>query len=176
MRNMTAATELGMSHRRLAWIHGLILTVLAGSLYCIAADAEYWPFSQYPMYSTIVRPGAYSDLTLVASTATEPAREFSLTAEKYLIPFDWVRLREALVRLEAQPDHRAKLSEALRGCWQRYDMLRRAGRHHGPPLAAVRLYRQTWEDVAPWMPPGEASAAKTVLVAEVVHMPDGEHR
>ena len=168
--------EVPISRQRKRAVNGLLFMVLGASLYCIAADTEYWPFSQYPMYSTIVHPGVYTDLTLVGVTATAPSRELSLTEDKYLIPFDWVRLREALTRLEAGPDHQARLAAALRGCWRRYGDLRRAGRHHGPPLAMVRLSRQTWEEVGPGAPSVETSTAHTALVAEVHDLGSAERQ
>jgi len=175
-REELIADATTLSRRRLVVIHVLIAAVLIGHAYCLATDTEYWPFSQYPMYSTLAKRGAYSDLMLVGVTATDPPRQISMTEDKYLLPFDWVRLREALLRLEAQPDHGTRLPEALRECWRRYDVLRRSGRHHSPPLAAVRLSRQTWEEVGPGAPSVDASTAHTALVAGVNDLDSAERR
>jgi hypothetical protein len=37
----------------------------------------------------------------------------------------------------------------LQDCLKRYEALRSAGRHHGPPLQGMRLYRVDWK-LDPW--------------------------
>ncbi len=78
--------------------------------------------------------------------------EFRLDAPAMIAPFDRLRLRTALKRLP--PDARpAALSAVL----TRYEQARQAGEHDGPPLSALRLYRDTWynfgTDFVPDTPP-----------------------
>ena len=78
--------------------------------------------------------------------------EFRLDAPAMIAPFDRLRLRTALKRLP--PDARpAALSDVL----TRYEQARQAGEHDGPPLSALRLYRDTWynfgTDFVPDTPP-----------------------
>ncbi len=142
-------TELGISRRRVALVHGLILAMVAGSAFCIVTDTEYWPFSQYPMYSNIERPGPFWFLTLWGVPADGGKPEISITDDEYIMPFDWVRLNRAFARLEEMPGHQEKMEAALRDCWARYDRLRASGRHHSPPLQGIRLYRYSWNNVDP---------------------------
>lgn len=156
-----------LSRRRLAVAHLLIIVMFAGYAYCLATDTEYWPFSQYPMYSTVVRPGPSQYLALVAVPAGGQKPEFSIPDDKYIIPFDWVRLARAFERLVEMPDHQRKLEAALRDCWARYDRLRLAGRHRGPPLQAVRLYRMSWDYVDPDTQRTDSEPDHRDLLAEV---------
>ena len=164
----TADAASGMSLRRLWLVHAAVLFIVAPSLACILLDSEYWPFSQYPMYSQMERPGPYATLELFGVDAADPSREVGLMASRYLEPFDWIRLRQALERLEWKPNRTEALSVALQDCLVRYDALRQARRHRGPALAGLRLYRFAWDELDPRRPETmDDRLAHRTLIAEV---------
>jgi hypothetical protein len=128
--------------RRCAVLNALFLALILGSAYDILQDEEHWPFSQYPMFSTVWRSPTFTWLRLVG--VTEDGREFPLASNRYIAPFDQSRLPKALRRIEERPDGPAGLRVAVSECLARYDALRVEGRHDGPPLAAMRLYELQW--------------------------------
>lgn len=135
--------------RRLRGVGMVIATMIGGSLLCITTDQEYWPFSQYEMFSYPVATQPYAETSLIAVSAPG-GQEFSLRPHKYLKPFDWPRQRRALERLLERPDHDQTLAQALADIARRYEQ--RRPRHRGPALQAVRLYRFEWDGVHPHDP------------------------
>lgn len=131
------------ARRRL--IHAGIFLLVGGTLTEILLDPpdrrEHWPFSQYQMYSERVTDPAISVIRLFGVPADPSAPELPLVERKYIEPFDHARLWFSLKRIDSETDRDAKLREALDDCLRRYDALRHAGRHDGPPLAGLRLYR-----------------------------------
>jgi hypothetical protein len=143
---MTVGAMTGtLSPRRLALAHAAIAIIIGGSGYCILADKEYWPFSHYPMYSTLTLPGPVSALQLAG--VTPDGREVPLRADWALTPFVWKRLKLALDRISQRPDARILLPQALHDLRMRYEDRRMAGQHIGEPLAGLRLYRLSWRHV-----------------------------
>jgi hypothetical protein len=143
---MTLMAERVEPPRRGIVAHGAIAAVIGLSLLCIVTDREYWPFSQYEMFSYLVATQPYAESALVG-VSQDDGREFSLRPHKYLRPFDWPRQRRALERLLDRPDHDARLSQALADVARRYEQ--RRSRHDGPALRAVRFYRYEWHRVDP---------------------------
>ncbi len=134
-----------MSRHRRWLVCGVIAAVIGGSLYDIMTDCEHWPFSPYPMYSDVRREYVLKRFWLFG-IEKETGREMSLLDAQYVQPFDRSRLTHALMRIyRGQVDRQPLLSRALQDCWVRYEALRRAGRHHGPPLSGVQLYLMTWQ-------------------------------
>jgi len=157
-----------MSARR-AWVaQTAILVVLGGSLYCIATDTEYWPFSQYEMYSQLERSGPMSDLQLVGVVDGEPPSEVPMKGPSTIRPFDWVRLRRAFQRILEQPDSATRLRVALQDCLVRYEARRVARHSRRQPMRAVRLYRLWWDGVSPRAPRSADRIMRRELLAEVV--------
>jgi hypothetical protein len=133
-----------VSKYRLWLAHSAIMMIIGGSLYCIATDREYWPFSQYPMFAGLREGGPKSILRLYAITEGEFITEIPLESNKYIQPFDRSRITAALRRICGREDHKRLLTAALSDCLQRYEALRRVGRHSGPPIQGIRLYRLEW--------------------------------
>jgi len=127
------------------WLaHTVIAVVAGGGLLAIAADAERWPFSPYPMYSWL-RPASYSTPVLFGVTAEAPEREVALFAKAYLHPFNAAGLRDSFsIQLRRNAARPEAARQALLDCLRRYERRRRAGLHDGPPLRGMRLYRLTW--------------------------------
>ena len=121
--------------------------ITAGSVAEIARDPpyarEYWPFSQYQMYSERSKE-TLTMRRLFGVTAGTPSREIPLVEKRYIFPFDHSRLWTSLDRLDKSTDRERLLSIALADCLRRYEVRRLEGRHDGPPLSALRLYRLHW--------------------------------
>lgn len=132
--------QLAMSKARLLVVYGLGAMILGGSLPDIVRDTEHWPFSQYQMFSQMEVSKTYSTLRLYGVVERSPLVEVQLDSNLYLQPFDNSRLLAGLQNALGKN----RLDEAVTDCLTRYEALRRAGRHDGPPLLAMRLYMVTW--------------------------------
>jgi len=133
---------------RVRLVYGLVTVFLLFSMWDLITDREHWPFSQYAMYSYVQRDRSLTMLQLFGITAGEPKR-IPLFEFQYIQPFDQSRLRGALAGMNAQPNRVQLLTDALRDCWARYEKLRLAGRHDGPPLQGMELDRLFWQ-LDPW--------------------------
>jgi hypothetical protein len=123
-------------------INFVLAVLIAGSVYDIAADDEHWPFSPYPMFSGVWRSPTFTWLRLIG--VTSDGREFVLDTNDYIEPFDQSRLAKGLKRMLEGDANPARIQMALGDCLKRYEDLRRAARHSGPPLIAMRLYELEW--------------------------------
>lgn len=138
-----------MSKRRVLTAYAVIALVSVGSLFCIAAPAERWPFSAYRMYADVKREPRLELLRLFGVTGGDNPVEIPLLAFQYIQPFDQSRQRLVFTKISKDPQRQDLLPEALLDCLLRYESLRQDGRHSGPPLQGVRLYRLSWE-LDPW--------------------------
>lgn len=133
---------------RIGVVHLIIGLIMAGSLFDIVSDSEHWPFSQYPMYASISQGDRDHTLTLLRLFGVlkgDVSLEVPLLKYEYIYPFDQNRLQGALGTRGSPEDHDQLLMAALRDCLMRYETLRQAGRHDGPALQGVRLYRLVWQ-------------------------------
>lgn len=138
-----------MSRQRVWLLQAVIALLVGGSLYHIVADKEHWPFSNYPMYLTVEQWDSSEQLQLFGVVREEPHQEIPLRDIRYLHPFHRSRIHAAftwiLIKTEGNPEKRQQmLSEGLRDRLRRYEELRMAGRHDGPPLRGIRLYQSRW--------------------------------
>lgn len=144
-----------MSARRRQVVNGVIAIVVLPSLFCIATDREYWPYSPYPMYSGL--PGNTRDEVAVFAVPARPGGdEFELREEEQILPFDRQRLWQAsrrILRFAEREGDTERLDAALTDLHTRYERRRRAGEHDGPPIRSVRIYRQFWDDIDPRVNP-----------------------
>jgi hypothetical protein len=131
-----------MSTRRLLVAHCIILFVIAGSLYDIGTRQEHWPFSNYPMFSSVHRQPTLTWLRLFG--VTDDNREVPLLKYNELWPLDQSRLPLGLRRVADQPDSGRRLQGALSDVLNRYNARREKGEIKGPELRAVRLYKLAW--------------------------------
>jgi len=138
---MAAEPDKTISRGRLAVIYGLILFIVGGSFLDLVRDTEHWPWSCYPMYSEPERGTKFDDVRLYGVLASDRTTEISLfTDERYLQPFDQSRIAEILRVVWDKPG----FDKALWNCLNRYDALRKAGKHDGPELAGLRVYHVFW--------------------------------
>jgi hypothetical protein len=131
-----------MSVARRAIVNGFLAFLVCGSLYDIALDSEHWPFSQYPMFSSIWRATTFRWYRLVG--VRDDGTEVVFDRARFIQPFDESRLHLAFVRLATQPDADRAIQTAVANCLQRYDRQRVNGDHDGPRLRAMRLYLLEW--------------------------------
>jgi len=131
-----------MSYARLAFVHLLIAGVAAGSVYDIATRQEHWPFSDYPMFSTVHRERTLTWPRLYG--VEHNGEETPLLDSAYLAPLDQSRLPLGLRRIAQAPGSGDRLRRAIADCLHRYDQRLSRGDHHGPALVGIRLYLVTW--------------------------------
>ncbi len=116
----------------------LVLGIVAGSAAAIATGRELWPFSPYPMFSgvhretTVARHWIYGVLP--------DGREVPLSDRRFFHPLRPAQLEAAFARLGP-----AERREGLDDILSRYEARRAAGRHGGPRVTGLRLYRMTFE-------------------------------
>ena len=138
-----------MTKTRVFLLSAVSFLLIIGPLFSIIFDEEFWPFSPYPMYAKVQQEPSVSEMQLYGVTQEAPHREVpmrnsSIRESAYIEPFDTGRLRAALSRIESTPDPEKRsrlLNEALLDSLKRYEKLRLAGLHDGPPLQGMRLYR-----------------------------------
>ena len=137
-----------MTKTRVFLLSAVSFLLIIGSLFSIIFDEEFWPFSPYPMYARLQLDPSVSEMQLYGVTQEAPHREVSMHNDindtAYIEPFESGRLRAALRRIESTPDPEQRsrlLNEALLDSLKRYEKLRLAGLHDGPPLQGMRLYR-----------------------------------
>jgi hypothetical protein len=129
----------------------VIALVVVPSLFCLVTDREYWPYSPYPMYSGLAG-GARNQIVVFAVPAAPGESEFRLLGGAQIHPFDRSRLGQAsrrVMRATERDGEVGRLDAALNDLHARYEAHRVAGLHDGPPIRAVRIYQQLWDDVDP---------------------------
>jgi hypothetical protein len=138
---------LGMTRFRVILLSTVSFLLIIGSLLSIIRDEEYWPFSPYPMFSGVNRtPYSSSTLQLYGVTQEEPHDEILIPTDRgdYIQPFEPSMFLTALKRIQSENNPKRSsrlLNKALLDSLKRYEKFRLAGRHDGPPLQGLRLYR-----------------------------------
>ena len=153
-----------MTSRRLILAHLLIAAVVGGSFYDIATGQEHWPFSDYPMFSTVHRKHVLDNWYRVFGV-TPDGREVAIVEYPELWPLDQSRLPLGLRTIARQPGNQSRVETALADVLRRYEARRIAGRHQGPAFEGARLYSLSWD-----LEPNGANLdnpRSRVLVAEV---------
>ena len=130
-----------MSPARLIAVHVLIAAIALGSLAPIVAGRDFWPFSDYPMYAALMR-GRGSWFRLYGES---DSGEIRLSGARHWHPAGEQRLGMGLRRLAERPHGGRLLHDALARLAARYEEERRAGRHDGPELRALRVYEVAWD-------------------------------
>jgi hypothetical protein len=152
-----------MSIGRLVMAHALILGIVGGSVYDIATEQEHFPFSNYPMFSTVHRTPTLRWYRLFG--VTTDGREVALLKYSHLWPLDQSRLPLGLRRIHQQGGYEPRLKDALADILRRYELRRSAGDHDGPRLGGVRLYEIGW-DLEPYAANLDRPTSRE-LIAEV---------
>lgn len=134
-----------MARHRVVIAHLMIFLILFGSLVCILADRDAWPFSNYPMYSWL-QPARFTYRLLYGITAEGEA---PLSSRRYWSPFDGSRFNVAFSRMEQFDDAERRTAVAASFLARRYEQRRAQQLHHGPPIHGLRVYECTWT-LRPW--------------------------
>jgi hypothetical protein len=133
-----------LSPSRLAIVLILMAVMVGGSICDIVFDREDWPFSQYPMFSTVDLRPTLQAIRVVGVTRGTVPREIPLMDDRSIGPLDQCRLSTALARTFNNPSRRPLGPAMLRGVLDLYEARRASGENEGPPLDAVRAYDMTW--------------------------------
>jgi hypothetical protein len=133
--------------------------ILVGSAAAIVTGKELWPFSPYPMFSS-VRAGPVLEKLWFQGVLAD-GREVPIHGHRAFHPLRLAQLTRGLERLP-----KGQMEEALRDVLLRYGVERRAGRHDGPPLKGLRIYRMTFAFDPD--PAGRDRPRSCELVAEAV--------
>ena len=137
-----------MTQSRVIFLSTVSFLLILGSLFSIIFDEEYWPFSPYPMFSGVAEEASsVSTLQLYGVTQEEPLDEILIPMDRdlnYIKPFDRSQFTTALKRMQSEHNPKKSsrlLNEGLLDSLKRYEESRLDGRHDGPPLQGLRLYR-----------------------------------
>jgi GT2 family glycosyltransferase len=150
-----AHADLTMRPSRIVLVHALLALIVGGSLWDIARDREHWPFSQYPMFSSVERDWSHRTLRVFAVSAG--GSEAPLLDSALLQPFDQCRLSTSLIRMRQN-------GRALQTVLA--DTYGRVASRVVPrgDVAALRLYELRWK-----LTPGASTDARPdsrLLLAE----------
>jgi len=131
-----------MTRSRYSIANLLIGFILLASAFDIVRDEEHWPFSQYPMFNGVA---ASRELTWLRMYVVTPdGVEVPLINRSEIFPFDQARLSKVFGSIRLGPNAPVDIQTAIANCLDRYERLRRQGRHGGPPAARMRLYEVRW--------------------------------
>jgi len=141
-------------------------------------QADGWLFGNFSLFSALSKPkysqGDGTELRLDESAYWAPrdtrysiygvrqgdGTELRLDESAYWAPLDLIRIRAALVLVaRASKDDEGRFLEALR---ERYRLNAERGRHGGPPLESIRIYRVTYD----WTAGVDHPTVKRTLVME----------
>ena len=139
---------LGMTRSRVVLLSTVSFLIIIGSLLSIIFDEEYWPFSPYPMFSGVAgKASSAPTLRLYGVTQEEPHDEILIPTNRdidYIKPFEASQFFTGLRRMESEHNPKKSsrlLNKALLDSLKRYEESRLAGRHDGPPLQGLKLYK-----------------------------------
>jgi hypothetical protein len=131
--------RFGMTRWQLTVANCVVFALVGVQVADIALQREDWPFSNYPMYAG----EQTAELRWMRLYGVAQAEEVRLVPDQYLRPFDDLRMHNWLGVL-ARGGHDTETRRALQDLYRLYEAGRRAGEHHGPPVQALRLYRERW--------------------------------
>ena len=108
-------------------------------LYAFVPLPEIWPFSNFRMFSQGgAEPHARS--WVLRGVARDDGREVRLDGSPAVAPYHPVLFRKHFRVTDLETRH-----ALLRRVWDHYREGRRLGRHDGPELRALRIYRVRWD-------------------------------
>jgi len=129
-----------MSGRQRVLANAVVAAVLGVQLFDISMQREDWPFSNYSMYA-----GQQSERAAwIRVYGVTQTGEVALVPERYLRPFDAVRINYSFGHVLDRADQVSSVRRALQSLNALYEGGRRAGEHQGPALQSLRLYQEAW--------------------------------
>ena len=105
-------------------------------------QADGWLFGNFSLFSALSKSTRDTRYSIYGPRQGE-GTELRLDESAYWAPLDLIRIRAALVLVaRASKDDEGRFLEALR---ERYRLNAERGRHGGPPLESIRIYRVTYD-------------------------------
>lgn len=138
-----------MSVARKLLVLGLVVFVFAAHGYCVLKNREFWPFSQYPMYSGR-NFKTWTDEYLVGTSRIHPSRQVPISYFVYDRPISVkTAVRIMSSSLDTDDGSEEKLQQTLRELGQLY-VDKRGGNRPADyeEIGQLRLYQVTWMIVA----------------------------
>lgn len=145
---------------KMARVLAFVIPIGTQSIY-LFRQADGWLFENFSLFSALAKPTARqvegTELRLDESAYWAPrdtrysiygviegeGTERRLDESFYWAPLDLIRIRAALLLVaRASKEDEARFLEALK---ERYRLNAERGRHGGPPLESIRIYRVTYD-------------------------------
>jgi len=105
-------------------------------------QADGWLFGNFSLFSALSKSTRDTRYSIYGPRQGE-GTELRLDESAYWAPLDLIRIGAALVLVaRASKDDEGRFLEALR---ERYRLNAERGRHGGPPLESIRIYRVTYD-------------------------------
>ena len=137
----TATAPAPMNPWRVRLVYAVVGVVVLGHLHEIVRQQEHWPFTNYDMWARVTRDWHVRQVMPFGVTDEPAPREVDLRDPKFFAPMPALYQRLNFQRAATRTNVRdVMLADYLR----RYDQLRRARKHDGPALKALRLYEWYW--------------------------------
>lgn len=185
-----------MTASRVWLVHAMLFVLVAGHLVEVVMQREHWPFSHYPMWS-LPAEGWEVNREMLRGVTDEPTpREVPLVPAEHLYPVPYptvvVQMQQAarsvaeMGKAEAEADRlraagkpadaplataarkRTEAERIVGGLREHYANRRAAGKHAGPPLKEIRLYRVTWKMDADASAASRQNPVRTTLLYPVL--------
>ncbi len=142
------------SRTRRRLISAAIWLFLACCSFEVLTGREHWPFSPYPMFSSVEEPTQVVRYRAWGLPVDDRlGRHIELADPDWIAPLHHVRLNSALKKMADAPRPEAAYAASAREILQRYEHRRRQGHHDGPALRGVRLVALTFAVPATATPP-----------------------
>lgn len=121
-----------MSPTRALLVKLVLAVLIVGHLVVQVYQREWWPFSRYPMYSTVFEPKVFKFLKVIA--IKENGDEWAIPIYRYFRPFMDNNLMQSFDRHE-DLQKRAEMLRALFAWYGRSTIINK------PPIIGLRLYQ-----------------------------------
>lgn len=134
-----------MSKPRILMVLILLFGLLGSHAVCVIANDEYWPFSNYPMYSKRYWE-SWTDVYLVGTLRDDPTQEVPVSYFDFARPISVkVSLQHMANAMEDDPGKADELREAMLGLGQIYLEKYAGNEEDHPAIRTLRLYTVTWQ-------------------------------
>lgn len=145
MTNVSVSVK-PMQRSRVVLVFVLLAGLLAGHGYCVLVNQEFWPLSQYPMYSKR-HWNMWTDELMVGVVGDDSGSEVEISEFAFDRPIS-VRMSIQKVNREMQndPGKREQMRDILLGLGKKYEDQRGGNRPENyQEIDAIRLYLVTWQ-------------------------------
>lgn len=139
-------TPPNLSRSKRLVVNGAVLSIIGIGLLQVLLGRDDYPFSSYPMYSSVRREFSQKEMRLFG--VTEQGHEIHLATRQQLYPFAQDRMKMALKRMDSRADAGKDILSTLEYVFQTYERRRVEGDHGGILLTSVRLYEMEWDLLA----------------------------